>query len=85
MKYITRKKKSNKFIYVDEKNVEIKNKELLNKISKIYIAPAYTDVRIFPNSNDLLAYGYDDAGRKQYVYSENFKLKRENKKYCKGK
>ena len=36
MKYITRKKKSNKFIYVDEKNVEIKNKEVLNKISKIY-------------------------------------------------
>ena len=83
MKYITRKKKSDKFIYVDEKNVEIKNKEVLNKISKIYIAPAYTDVRIFPNSNDLLAYGYDDAGRKQYVYSESFKLKRENKKYCK--
>ena len=83
MKYITRKKKNNKFIYVDEKNVEIKNKDILNKISKIYIAPAYTDVRIFPNSNDLLAYGYDDAGRKQYVYSESFKLKRENKKYCK--
>ena len=80
MKYITRKKKSNKFIYVDEKNVEIKNKDILNKISKIYIAPAYTDVRIFPNSNDLLAYGYDDAGRKQYVYSESFKLKRESQK-----
>lgn len=81
--YITRKLKNNKFIYFDKNNNEVKNKEILNKISKIYIAPAYKNVKIFPNSEDLLAYGYDEAGRKQYVYSEKFKLKREAKKYCK--
>ena len=83
MKYITRKMKNNKFVYYNDKNIEVKNKDVLEKISKIYIAPAYSNVKIFPDSDDLLAYGYDDAGRKQYVYSENFKKKRESKKYCK--
>jgi DNA topoisomerase-1 len=83
MKYITRKLKNNKYIYFNEKNIEVKDKNILDKISKIYIAPAYENVKIFPDAEDLLAYGYDIAGRKQYVYSENFKKKREGKKYCK--
>jgi DNA topoisomerase IB len=38
-------------------------------------------VKIYLNS-DLLAVGIDTKGRKQYVYSEEFKKKREKKKYC---
>ena len=70
-----------KFLYYKNNNL-LTDKNILNKISKIYIAPAYTNVKIYPNSNKLLATGYDTAGRKQYIYSANFKQRREEKKYC---
>ena len=77
------KKITKKIEYIYYKNgVKITDKTILNKISHIYIAPAYKNVRIFLNS-DLLATGIDEAGRKQYVYSEEFKKKREIKKFDK--
>jgi DNA topoisomerase-1 len=85
--YIIRKvinKNNKKYEYykvIDNKiNSKIKNKITLEKISKIYIPPAYDDVKIFLNQ-ELLATGIDSAGRKQYIYSENRKKKRELKKY----
>jgi DNA topoisomerase-1 len=80
--YIKRLEKNKKFIYTDQNNKQITDKKTLDKISKIYIAPAYTDVKIFLNSK-VLAIGTDDAGRKQYVYSDKSKLDREKKKYKK--
>jgi DNA topoisomerase IB len=80
--YIKRLKKNKKFIYTDQNNKPINDKKTLDKISKIYIAPAYTDVKIFLNSK-VLAIGTDDAGRKQYVYSDKSKSDREKKKYKK--
>lgn len=61
---------------------KITNKDTLNKIKKIYIAPAYKNVKIFLNSN-LLATGIDNAGRKQYIYSNLRKKKRETDKFNK--
>lgn len=78
--YIRRIKNGKSFRYVYKDNSPVKDKNTLEKISHIYIAPAYRDVKIYLNS-DLLAVGYDDKGRKQYVYSESFKKKREEKKY----
>ena len=85
--YIIRKiinKNNKKYEYYkvinDEINNKINNKIILNKIDKIYIPPAYIDVKIFLNK-ELLATGIDTAGRKQYIYSENRKKKRELKKY----
>ena len=71
--------KSFKYTYKDGRPVNDKN--ALEKISHIYIAPAYRNVKIYLDS-DLLAVGIDTKGRKQYVYSEEFKKKREKKKYC---
>ena len=82
--YIIRKTINKKYKYysvINNKiNQKIKDKIILNKIDKIYIPPAYIDVKIFLNK-DLLATGIDTAGRKQYIYSENRKKKRELKKY----
>ena len=84
--YIIRKLKDEKYQYykVNDKKDKILNKILnkitLNKISKIYIPPAYKNVKIYLNSN-ILATGIDSAGRKQYIYSANMKMKREQKKY----
>ena len=78
--YIKRIKNGNGFRYIYKDNRPVNDKNTLEKISKIYIAPAYRNVKIYLNS-DLLAVGIDDKGRKQYVYSEEFKKKREVKKY----
>jgi len=91
-KYIIRKKINNNngknpsynYYYVKndaQKNPEkITDKNTIDKIKKIYIAPAYKNVKIFLNSN-LLATGIDTAGRKQYVYSDLRKKQRETDKY----
>jgi len=78
-KFIKRVKNGNTYKYLNEKNEIIKNINTLNRIKKIYIAPAYTNVKIYLDG-DILATGIDSAGRKQYVYSDNMKKKRETKK-----
>lgn len=82
--YIIRKIINNKFVYYTKNNTKIKDKYILDKIKKIYIAPAYKDVKIYLDSN-ILATGINKAGRKQYIYSEEMKKKRELKKYKKLK
>ena len=81
--YITRRLVNNKvkyYNYYSHDNKVIKNKQLLETLHKIYIPPAYKDVKIFLEK-ELLATGVDDAGRKQYIYSDFSKKKRETKKY----
>jgi DNA topoisomerase-1 len=79
-KYITRhlNNQTKKYsFYIND--YKITDRTLVEKLSKIYIAPAYKDVRIYLNK-DIIATGIDDAGRKQYIYSEDSKKKRETKK-----
>jgi len=80
--YITRKLVNNKVKYYNyySNNKIIKDKQLLGILHKIYIPPAYKDVKIYLEK-ELLATGVDDAGRKQYIYSDFSKKKRETKKY----
>jgi DNA topoisomerase-1 len=74
--------KKYKYYYLNSK--EIVNKKILDKIYKIYIPPAYQDVKIYLNSKSkVLATGIDSVGRRQYIYSEKCKKDREFKKYCK--
>lgn len=80
--YFLRFKKNNgkSFYYTNANGKPVNNKATLEEIQKIYIAPAYKDVKIYLGQ-DLLATGVDEAGRTQYVYSSRFKMKRENKKF----
>jgi DNA topoisomerase-1 len=82
--YITRKinKNTKKYNFYDKRGNKINNNNILQKLYKIYIPPAYNSVKIYLNG-DVLATGIDNAGRKQYIYSQNMKEKRENKKFCK--
>jgi len=82
--YIIRRVNNNelkKYKYYYLNNKEIVDEKILNKIYKIYIPPAYQNVKIYLNSK-VLATGIDSIGRKQYIYSENSKKNRELKKYC---
>ena len=80
--YISSKIVNKKYIYINKNKQIIKDKKVLDKISKIYIPPAYKNVQIFLNQ-DVLAKGIDVAGRTQYVYSEESKKRREEKKHMK--
>ena len=78
--YIIRKNINNNFEYFTINNIKIKDKIILEKLKKIYIAPAYKDVKIYLDS-DILATGINKAGRKQYIYSDKMKKMRELKKF----
>ena len=82
--YITRVLKRNgnyEYFKVNNNNkIKITDKSTLEKINKIYIAPAYKNVKIYLDQK-VLATGIDSAGRKQYIYSEESKKERELKKH----
>ena len=64
------------FIYYNKKTKKTvpQNSRLHKKISQIGIPPAYRNVKISSNMNDkVLAIGTDDMGRKQYIYSKEWK------------
>ena len=86
--YIVRKivsSRNNKYKYkfYDKKNKEIKNKVIINDALKdIYIPPAYDNLKInLCKKSKVLAIGYDNKSRPQYIYNKRFKEKQSIKKY----
>ncbi len=54
----------------------------LDRIDRLAIPPAWTDVHIAPSSKrELQAWGRDAAGRKQYIYSEEAVAERDRRKW----
>jgi len=87
--YITRKikyKQKNKYTYsfFDKKNNKI-DKSISKKLMKgLYIPPAYRDVKINLNQREkILAIGYDEKDRPQYIYNKTFTKKRDKNKFLK--
>ena len=65
------KKKGKNFYYM-KKNKIINNPKILDRIKKLVIPPAWTNVLIANNPNEKVqCTGYDDKGRKQYKYNTN--------------
>jgi DNA topoisomerase-1 len=73
----------NGFHYIDENNNVVKEKEILDRISKLVIPPAWENVWISPYENGhLQATGIDAKGRKQYRYHANWnKIRNQSKFY----
>ena len=69
--------------YYNKMGNEIKDKNKIKQvISGIYIAPAYKDVKInLDKKNKILAIGYDNKGRAQYVYNKEYTDKQSDKKF----
>lgn len=80
-KGFTRKKKGDKFIFLDTKGDIIKDEETIKHINGLVIPPAWTDVWISPYTNGhLQATGFDVKGRKQYRYHSRWsKVRNDNK------
>lgn len=79
------KKESNngKIKYVDKNNKNVSNNNIINYIKSLVIPPAYKNVviDISPNAK-IVATGYDDKGRKQYLYSKKHIEEQSKSKFC---
>lgn len=89
-KYIVRKiirkvGKKYKHKYYDKNDKEINDKKNIeNAIKGVYIAPAYDNVKINLNKDEkILAIGYDDKGRSQYIYNKKHIQAQSYKKFDK--
>src|SRR5690606_13307420 len=70
------------FTYRDDNKQIVKDKTLLAFFCTLAIPPAWTDVEINTSKRaSIRATGYDAKGRKQYIYSPNFRLRRDRTKF----
>jgi len=81
-KGIFRKRSGDNFNYVDENGDTIKNPEVLERIKKLVIPPAWEDVWISPFENGhLQVTGTDKRGRRQYRYHADWNKIRNQSKF----
>ncbi len=75
-------KKTTSFRYKDTKGAWIKDPDEIQRINKLAIPPAYTDVWICPSrKGHLQATGKDARGRKQYRYHPDWQIQRNDNKF----
>ena len=69
------------FIYLGSKADKIKDKQTLDRINQLAIPPAWKNVWISPfNNSHLQSTGFDEKGRKQYLYHPKWtELSQQNK------
>lgn len=79
---IRRRKRGKGFTYLDPQGGAVKDEKTLERIRKLAIPPAWTDVWICPRPNGhLQATGRDARGRKQYRYHANWREVRDETKF----
>lgn len=77
----TRIKKGRGYCYLDAEKKTITDKEVVSRIKGLVIPPAWKNVWINPDEKGhLQATGYDDRGRKQYLYHPVWNEMREKHK-----
>jgi DNA topoisomerase I len=81
MKYFIKICYKTKNIYRDQYGNMLKNRKIIENFDKLYIAPNYKDIKFFNTKSKIYASGIDNKGRTQYSYNEEFKEKRESKKF----
>lgn len=70
------------FQYVEEDGTPIEDREVLERLRALAIPPAWEDVWICPHPRGhIQATGYDDAGRKQYLYHQQWRENRDREKF----
>ena len=77
----TRRRAGSGFTYLDAAGDRLPSAEV-DRIKALVIPPAWQDVWItpFPNGH-LQAVGTDDAGRRQYLYHEQWRVRRDAEKF----
>jgi DNA topoisomerase IB len=79
---IERRRQGRGFRYIDHEGRPLKDKPTLDRIRGLAIPPAWKDVWICRHENGhLQATGVDAAGRKQYLYHERWRTRRDQEKF----
>ncbi|WP_083674138.1 DNA topoisomerase IB [Pontibacter lucknowensis] len=79
---ITRKKAGTGFYYLNNKGDKVTDEKALERIKKLVIPPAWTEVWIAKSARGhLQATGRDDKGRKQYIYHPEWQKARNLTKF----
>ena len=77
----TRRRAGRGFVYLDESGQRLPE-PLAQRARDLVIPPAWADVWITPHENGhLQAVGTDDAGRRQYLYHPEWRLRRDAEKF----
>lgn len=78
----TRRRSRGKFVYFDLDGERITDKDEIERLNKLAVPPAYTDVWLCPKADGhLQATGRDARGRKQYRYHARWRELRDSNKY----
>ena len=81
---LTRRRRGKGFVYLDGDGIRVADVATLQRIKDLGIPPAWTDVWICSHPNGhLQAVGTDAAGRKQYLYHEAWRTRRDQEKFDK--
>jgi DNA topoisomerase IB len=79
---IVRRRRGRGFEYIDIRGKRVEDLTVLQRIKDLAIPPAWQDVWICPHPNGhLQAVGIDRAGRKQYLYHEAWRRRRDQEKF----
>jgi DNA topoisomerase I len=79
---ITRRRRGKGFTYADKNDQTIRDASVMARIRTLGIPPAWQDVWICPHHNGhLQAVGTDAAGRRQYLYHEEWERQRSSDKF----
>ena len=79
---LTRRRRGKGFEYVDSTGAKVDDPETLLRIRHLGIPPAWTNVWICPHPRGhLQAVGTDAAGRRQYLYHETWRQRRDAEKF----
>jgi DNA topoisomerase IB len=78
----TRRRRGRGFEYLDADGARVEDLETLQRIKDLGIPPAWSNVWVcpFPNGH-LQAVGTDAAGRKQYLYHQKWRERRDQEKF----
>jgi DNA topoisomerase-1 len=78
----TRRRAGSGFVHLDLDRQRIADKDVVERIRSLAIPPAWKDVWIcrFPNGH-IQAVGTDDAGRRQYLYHQDWRIRRDKMKF----
>src|SRR3954470_14200567 len=79
---ITRRGRGRGFEYLDQNGNKVTDPDVLDRIAELRIPPAWRDVWICTHPlGHLQATGVDAAGRKQYLYHELWRTRRDQEKF----
>ncbi len=79
---ITRKRRGRYWQYFGPDGARITDRDEIDRLNKVGLPPAYDRAWFCPSpTGHIQAIGYDDKGRKQYRYHEDFRAQQEAAKY----